>query len=76
MALKKTRRRKITPRWDHIDELWESFKKKDLTRAQFRKAYKRVMNPKRLSRDLTRAMLMLEIEKQMRGQIDRRLKRG
>ena len=61
---------------DHIDQLYDSFKKKDLTRRQFRRAYKRVLSEKRSRKDLESMLLSLEIEKQQRERINRRIANG
>ena len=57
---------------DHIDELYDSLAVKDLTRRKFRREYLRVMDPAKAQRDLTRMRVKLEVEKQMRRQIDGR----
>lgn len=56
----------ITP-CDHIDALYNEFKVKDMTRAEFRREYKRVMDPRRLNRDLRAIVTKRQIEGQLHG---------
>lgn len=52
---------------DHIDALYNEFKVKNMSRADFRREYKRVMDPRRLNRDLRAILTRKQIERQLDG---------
>jgi hypothetical protein len=55
---------------DHVDELYDRFKIKDLTRAQFRREYKRVMSAKRSYRDLNSIMFSRALARERKAAVD------
>ena len=65
---------------DHVDELYDSFKVKDLTRAQFRAEYARVTNVKKASKDLSDIVMQRQIRNQIstqrKEQIGSRIRHG
>ncbi len=52
MKLGKKQRPKRKPRFDHIEKLYNSFTKKDMTLEAFRKAYLAEINPPKMRREL------------------------
>jgi hypothetical protein len=51
---------------DGIDVLYDGFKIKDMSRAKFRKAYLRVMDPVRMSRELQGVVMKRQLDRQLR----------
>ena len=64
---------------DYIDQLYDSFEKQDMTRAEFRRKYMRIMNAEVLSNDLNKLVMENQVRRQIertrRKAIDRKLRR-
>lgn len=60
---------------DHIDALYDSLEKKDMTRIAFRRAYKRVTDENRAARDMNRIIRRQVLERQRKRDIDEQIER-
>lgn len=57
---------KVTTRpKDYIDELYDSFKKKDMTRVAFRAAFKHAIDPVRMHRELDDLLLTQQVRREI-----------
>jgi hypothetical protein len=59
---------------DEIDKLYDQMAVKDMSRAEFRAAYLRVTDPRRMRRDLNSMVLSLGRERTQRAAIEERLR--
>lgn len=50
----------------YLDALYDSFRKKDMTRRGFKKAYQRIMDPKRMAREAEDIALHNRVRKSLR----------
>lgn len=62
---------------DHIDRIYDNFpvEKRDMSRAEFRKAIKDLSDPGKMQEDLANIQLLKATERTNRIRIDRNLKR-
>lgn len=50
----------------YLDALFDSFKKKDMTRRGFKRAYHRIMDPKRMAEDAENLALHNQVRRSLR----------
>jgi len=50
----------------YLDALFDSFRRKDMTRRAFKRAYKKVMDPKRMARDVDDLIMHQRVRESLR----------
>jgi hypothetical protein len=50
----------------YLDTLFDSFKRKDMTRRGFKRAYKRIMDPERMAREAEEIALHNQVRRTLR----------
>lgn len=57
---------KVLKRRHYLDALYDTFRKKDMTRRAFKRAYTRVMDPKRMAREAEELALHQSVKRSLR----------